>query len=326
MALPPAQVEPATINVDGGEEEGEVAQEAEEERPDAQEFYYNLLHHQFLLLRSTLKCTPPSSAIVALDNDHPISLPQYSPKAAKVWGRLLKTVEPQMVQLACMDIESILRLLTIVTRSLSAAGRSGDIARVKRLGAWAWGLLGRCREVGQMNSDEVSEIRELGKRAVKILIKIRSPEMHRALEEAARGTMEESDVDDDGQLEQTDTEEVAPSDRRNNEDAAADTNSKNPVDDKMEIAPEDPQEGLGDLEAAKARLRERLRLDGEPTDEPNLENDFIPDDQVSAREKEVRELNSQTRAMLDMIVTVAGEFYGQRDLLEFRDIWEEDSQ
>ena len=322
IALPPQQVEPAPVAIDREEQEGEVAHGEEEESIDPQEFYYGILHQQFRCLRATLKCVPPASAIAALDDKHPISLPEYSLKANVEWRRLLQIVEPQMVQIACMDVESVLRLLPIVTRSLSTAARSGEVARVKRVGAWAWALLGRCTEVGQLSSEEVAEIRELGKRAVKILIKIRSPEMHQALEEAARQgdtAIEESEADDDGQLEQTDT----PSGHLDNQDAGK---SQNPATTEIDPSPTNPQKELENLEAAKARLREKLGLSGASTEEPNQEVDFIPDDKVNDPENEVQELNLHTRAMLDMIITVVGEFFGQRDLLEFRDIWEDNDQ
>lgn len=309
IALPPEQAAPAADRED--QEEGEVAHE-EGEFIDPQAFYYGILHQQFRYLRATLKCVPPASAIAALDDKHPISLPEYSRKAIVEWRKLLQSVEPQMVQIACMDVESVLRLLPIVTRSLSASARSGEVARVKRLGAWAWALLGRCTEVGQLSSEEVAEIRELGKRAVKILIKIRSPEMHQALEEAARQGDAATDVlesDDEG-LEQSGTATSGTVD----EEAGK---SQNPAPIEMT----DAQEESESLEAAKARLRAKLGLDGASTDEPNQENDIIPDDKVSLPNVEIQELDLHTRAMLDMIITVVGEFFGQRDLLEFRDIW-----
>jgi hypothetical protein len=60
------------------------------------------------------------------------------------------------------------------------------------------------------------------------------------------------------------------------------------------------------LEAAKARLQAQIqdRVDiCDPTESDNAE------------------LLKQTRALLDMVITVVGEFYGQRDLLEAREIW-----
>ncbi|EER44168.1 conserved hypothetical protein [Histoplasma capsulatum H143] len=145
--------------------------------PDAQEIYYNLLHHRFLLLRSTLKCTPPASVIASLDAERPISLPRSNKYARAEWEKIIQTMDPRMAQLACMDMESVLGLLAIVARLLSKTVRGNDRAQVKRLGAWAWGLLGRCRTVGEMGSEEVGDIRELGKRAARILVKIRESEV-----------------------------------------------------------------------------------------------------------------------------------------------------
>jgi len=40
------------------------------------------------------------------------------------------------------------------------------------------------------------------------------------------------------------------------------------------------------------------------------------------REETDEEMRRNTRATVDMIITVVGEVYGQRDLLEFREVWE----
>jgi hypothetical protein len=68
--------------------------------------------------------------------------------------------------------------------------------------------------------------------------------------------------------------------------------------------PDDSEQS--ELEAAKARLQARIQ-DG--TD--------ISDSAQSVNEA----LFKQTRSLLDMVITVVGEFYGQRDLLEAREIW-----
>lgn len=71
-----------------------------------------------------------------------------------------------------------------------------------------------------------------------------------------------------------------------------------------EIAPEVTQ----DLEQVRARLL------------ASLEDAEAPDAQEEA-DKEAAKQRSRAnlRATLNMILTVAGEFYGQRDLLEFRE-------
>jgi hypothetical protein len=144
------------------------------ELSEHQTIYRNLLHHRFLLLRSTLRCSPPASAISDLDDAHPISFPSQVRRARTEWRRLLLDVDPQMVQLACMDETSVLAVLALLGRSLGETVKYQNIAQIKRTGAWVWGLLARCREVGQLGSEEVSEIRDLGKRAAKILEKLRT--------------------------------------------------------------------------------------------------------------------------------------------------------
>jgi hypothetical protein len=286
--------------------EGEAAEEEDEDEEQEipsrtpQEIYYNLLRHRFLLVRSTLKCTPPASVIARLDRNHPILLPANLRKAWHEWQCLLGSVNPQMAQIACMDAETVLRLLPILTRSLSPAVRSGDIVRAKRIGAWAWGLLARCREVGEMGSEEVAEIRELGKRAVKILVKIRNPELSRALDAA---TGQEERATDDSDAEEGELEHDVPD---------VGLQEGEPADDGDEYDPEA-------LEAAKLRLQQRLQSEFVDSGGAGSETG---DEASRAREQE-QQRKRVIFAMLDMIITVAGEFYGQRDLLEFRDVWRE---
>lgn len=267
--------------------------------PEAQMSYYNLLRHRFLLLRSTLKCAPPLDSISALDESHPISLPRNSFMAKKEWRRLLLAVDPQMVQLACMDMDSVLGVLGIMARLMSENFRSGDVERVRRIGAWAWGLLGKCREVGQLGTEEVGEIRDLGKRAVKILQRMREEDEKNELARLD----EASSVEED----------------ENQQD---------------EHAPEPPEEenveadDAAKLEAAKARLQARLQ--GEDQEKPVAEAvqpaveqetaDIATEAEADIQNRAI-DLAGQIRAMLDMIITVVGEFYGQRDLLAKREVW-----
>jgi hypothetical protein len=187
-----------------------------------------------------------------------------------------------------------------LTRSLSPAVRSGDIVKAKRIGAWAWGLLARCREVGEMVSEDVAEIRELGKRAVKILVKIKNPEWSSALD-AATGQEERATDDSDAEEEEELEHDVADFGLQEGE----------PADDD-EYDPEG-------LEAAKLRLQQRLQSDFGNSGGAGSE----PGDEADQAKEHEQELKSVIFAMLDMIITVAGEFYGQRDLLEFRDVWQE---
>lgn len=264
--------------------------------PEAQVSYYNLLRHRFRLLRSTLRCTPPATAIAALDETHPISLPRNNEAARKEWRRLLLTVDPQMVQLACMDSSSVLGVLGILARNLSENVRSGSTECVRRIGAWSWGLLGKCREIGELATEDVGVIRDLGKRAVKILQKVREEEHSRSMEEDAF----ESEIGEDEQLEdaalqETTGQEVPP---------------QVPVPDGGDSDMPDAADQSDELETAKARLQAQLQ--------DNIESEMTGE----TKEEDVEgDLAQQIRAMLDMIITVAGEFFGQRDLLDVREVW-----
>ncbi|PGH30211.1 hypothetical protein GX50_07038 [[Emmonsia] crescens] len=323
---------------------------------DPQEIYYNILHHRFLLLRSTLKCTPPASVIASLGAQRPISLPRYNKRARAEWERIIQTMDPHMAQLACMDMESVLGLLAIVTRLLSKTVRGGESAQVKRLGAWTWGLLGRCRAVGEMGSEEVGDIRELGKRAARILVKVRESEaveakamqgdgfdmedgegrkeeVEEAEENQERGFGGRENINGDGnrdgnQVDELDiTNDVVHTNGNITEPIIAHGEANGDI-----ITPTDGVDAQDELEAAKARLQERLQLqqtgDKMEARESEIEGEENNDDDEEEGEvvddNESRNVQQYTRAMLDMIISVIGEFYGQRDLLEFRDIWEED--
>ncbi|KAL4980357.1 hypothetical protein BDW66DRAFT_125041 [Aspergillus desertorum] len=280
---------------------------AAERLSDAQASYYNLLHHRFLLLRSILRCTPPPEAISSLDDSHPISFPRSSKIAQREWRRLLQEVDPQTVQLACMDMDSVLRVLVIVARLISENVRNGDAVLVRRIGAWAWGLLAKCRESGQLGARDIGDIRELGKRAVRILKKIR--------EECEEIQDEADDADDYESDAENKCGKGLPGAKG---DEAVDT-SVLPISEHFDAEKDSDAE---ELEQAKARLNARISAVG---------NDSMSQDeggigvQVEVGATAVH-VGTLTRATLDMIITIIGEHYGQRDLLEARELWTEGEQ
>lgn len=285
--------------------------ESSESYPEAQLSYYNLLHHRFILLRSIMKCTPPPTAIAALDDSHPISLPRHSKNARKEWRRLLLAVDPQTVQLACMDMDSVLGVLGIMARLMSENVKNGDAERVRRFGAWAWGLLGKCREIGQLGTEEVGEIRDLGKRAVKILGKMREEDERSRVAVQPRAQAQEDEQESDDEDDHPDDDEHVPEEGPEPGPAAS---AIEVPDHEMQDA--GPADSADELQAAKARLQARLQ--GEQRDESN-----DPSDPATETEGSPGDVALQTRAMLDMIITVVGEYYGQKDLLQAREVWEE---
>jgi hypothetical protein len=71
-----------------------------------------------------------------------------------------------------------------------------------------------------------------------------------------------------------------------------------------------------DLAAIKARMLKALS-------NSNEENDAVVASEEASRDARAESRRLNTRATVDMIITVAGEVYGQRDLLEFRGAWGE---
>ncbi|KAF7125195.1 hypothetical protein CNMCM5793_001304 [Aspergillus hiratsukae] len=123
------------------------------------------------------------------------------------------------------------------------------------MGAWAWGLLGKCRDVGQLGTEEVGEIRDLGKRAAKILCKMKEEEFSKSQTATQDGGM--SDDESDFGNGPTEGDDGAPGRDLDMPDAENDA-------------------AVGDeLEQAKARLQAKLQ-GGEdqaplPADEPSKE-------------------------------------------------------
>lgn len=109
-----------------------------------------------------------------------------------------------MVLLAQLTQESVICGLEVLEFLLTFANRRGK--KGKNIGAWTWGLLGRCREVGQMGSEEVGVLRNLGKQAVCLLRRINEggfigeavdePEMDAGEEDDEEGEGKEERVED----------------------------------------------------------------------------------------------------------------------------------
>jgi len=208
-------------------------------RPTAQSLYYDALSARFLTLRSRLHIEPSAESIASLSSTQPITVPHRSNELAhRTWRYNLRSTEPAPLQLRAMKSPTVLQLLSMIDGQLEASVNeakniSGTTSR------WIWGLLARLEDVGQLNTNQVANVRDLAKTAVWLGYKYR----------------------------------------------------------KMGV---EKVSGESELEAAKARILGKLDEAG--------------------RKEEVPDAN--TLATLDLIITVAGEFYGQRDLLQSRLPWD----
>lgn len=212
----------------------------------AQQVYYDSLLAQFRLHQATLRCSPPIDALGALDK-RPITFPTGSKEARDLWESTILQQDPHPVQVASMDKETILELVSFLSRKLLHLLQGTSTVVQSRVGAWIWSVLGKCPELGAMNSDEVSEMRQLARKAGSGLVRRKGSTVSEgSISEDARGTGSHQEI------------KVDPS------------------------------------------------IYGQSSEENG--------------ESEDAGLASKTM-VLDMIVTVVGEVYGQRDLLEMRPIW-----
>ena len=243
---------------------------------------------------------------------------------------------PTTILLGQLPQESVLQGLQILESILA----SGDMAAKKFLGPWAWGLLARCREAGQMASEEIGVLRDLGKRAVWLLRGLRAGTDYLTQEQAqdvgGSSDMGPGDGEEETESHVSDGLETTswpnpPADNTFAEAEAVRTPKSTPaIANQPDV--DDP------LTAAKASLLSSLAPRAQATTpSPSLAQDptqlSIANEHSASSETtsaggqpETDERRGQALrlyATLDMIITIVGEFYGQRDLLEGRLVWGE---
>lgn len=306
--------------------------------------YFTSLMNQYRRLRQLLHTKPASHTRTRLSPSqitHAAPFGRHS-STVKTWSNLLRNTDPHPLQMALMSKESVMRILRVI---LGGKFLRRGCPLEERISSWLWALLARLPDQGELNYSEIGWIRDLGRRAV--LLGRSFAEMAALREELAENglgvndAVDESSSDEEvvaeeatkgailnsgdngeysdgevrsaaGSKEELPREEIpvcdtaAVTDDQDPEDVAMELGSDSDADE-GEIVEEDEEEKL---ETAKQKLLARL-TDISPHSEQAAEQDA---------EQEAR-VNEQvnTRATLNMILTVAGEFYGQRDLLEFRE-------
>ena len=318
----------------------------EDEEEDPQDVYHKSLLRRYHTLRANLRTSPPSADVLAaLDQEHSTTISGYSQAQRARWRQCLRFSDPLPAQVVSMDQETVLWLLRFLTTDFVKRKHNVEA----RVAAWTWVLLGKLGEVGCLSSEDVSIVRDLGKQAVRVLIGIREAWENGELWGGTNGK-DASGVPVKGLNER-------PEDlKRDAGVAAIDVNSSilesgdphaqsaderpavsvdhDPSRDLLEDVEEgevkddnEPAEGLsGDdanasLETPKrSTIRTRKEI-GEAKE--HLPAHVVADSPPNDVKPDERFPSSNTRAVLDMIITIVGECYGQRDLLEFREIWGE---
>jgi chemotaxis protein histidine kinase CheA len=190
---------------------------------------------------------------------------------------------------------------------------------------WIWGLLGRFEETRA--ADESVVVRELGKAAVASL---------KALKEG----IEAAEVEAEAEAEEEYEEEVLEEEVTEEAAAEGDDGAYQPPEFMGEPsnaeealtakpAPEEPEEGeLEEGEEMEVDVAKPTIEAPEEPEEGELEEGEEPEPKTEAPKQEAPattvEVDHQvlsledTMASLDMIISIVGDFFGQRDLLEDR--------
>ncbi|KAL9603557.1 MAG: hypothetical protein Q9219_001060 [cf. Caloplaca sp. 3 TL-2023] len=238
---------------------------------DPQEAYYLSLLSNFraltTLLRSSSSPSPPKTQ----------NLPP------KNWRTTFLSTPPTPSLLHSLPQETTIAALTALSKHLNFH----MLEQGAYVGAWAWGLLARCREVGMMGSEEVGVVRGLGKKASGMVREIGAG--------FGGGGGDRSQSEEDEDEGESEAERVPSSTTaRNHEETRHNSSS-----------PSSPPPPHHPLPSSPSSLQHT------PSPSPSS-----PKIQIQIQTQ------TRTAATLDMILTIAGEEYGQRDLLAGRTVWD----
>ena len=223
---------------------------------------------------------------------------------------------------------------------------------VRNLGAWAWVLLGKCRSAGEMSGEEVAGLRDLAKTALWVGRKIRMAIVEKRAEDGRddrRKEIEEvigyeesynsEDVEHGQEVDESETLGM------NNDAVAEATETKTDIkgiNGVSEAIEPGSSAGLSELEEAKRRVLQKMSEpnghvseakpeeeqvkkgeSGELSEEGEISEGEISEGPEDGENEEGDDLEKRALATLDIIVTIVGELYGQRDLLDAREVWGE---
>jgi hypothetical protein len=230
-------------------------------------------------------------------NHQIIKFPLNKVKGYSAFRKMIHTSNPSSEALSSLTQTDILGLLKLATQTLKKFENIEP-----RVSAWLWSLLCLVGEVGTLDSEAVSVLREFGKKAVQVGISFFN-------REASRLLGDDQDEDDDDEEEEEGEEEEGTGQHDEQLVGSGLDNSAVPdesPDDNLDVFLDSSQ-----VELAKARERLLVSISSDQVHKHPLESS--PEPLVLA--------DANTRATLDTIIIIVGQAFGQRDLLEFRTVW-----
>lgn len=304
------------------------------EPPTALSLWHNALLASFRSVRQSLHANPPTPLLpLAVSPSLPVR------KQRSLWQQHIFNTHPTPKELWGIDQQTVLRLLKWLTQRMS------EIAKHKNgrcWSQWLWGLLVRLDDC--LTADETSIVRELGKRCLIIRERMatslqggRIPDDQKEEEEA------EYDEDEEGnegvrELNTVQAGDTVAAAATQQPEQTLDSPTTPKVEEvvKSEVTPErgvtlesipllqveKPAETkeAGGLELA-SRLRATLQsMRNRKAQEGPLQSGQEHQSKPNALVLQTSDTLSQsdTFAVLDMVISLVGDFYGQKDLLSDR--------
>lgn len=292
---------------------------------DPQEAYYVSLCDRFAILSSALRLTPNDSAAS-------ITSSAFNPSSRASWRRFIVNMQPTSLILSHLRQEEVMHGLEVLEKVLSTA----NLQRHKNIGLWAWGLLARCRDVGEMGSEEVGVLRDLGKKAIAVV---------RGVSAGLYGDHSENGENEDSDEDRGEEEPGCQANAKADADADAHVSeSPSPLNDSAATSLDDsphfveaekqlPLKSFTVGSPDEVKISETRSLGSQPAHAVESERDSgLEEAQKIAKseppicnsgKQEDDEKSVKMHATLDMIITIVGELYGQKDLLPGRLLWDE---
>ncbi|EOD43218.1 putative tpa: snare complex subunit vam7 protein [Neofusicoccum parvum UCRNP2] len=294
---------------------------------DPQESYQSRLLLRFEGFCKLLAESPPKAAIDSLGRSKVYyfpTKPKAMGKAVRQWLKTFSEEPPHPVQMALMDGHCVLNLLDIVKRKLEAFK---DVE--ENISLWIFALLARLTHVRPIHCDETSSIaRELALRALMVRVTFSGEHISELSTKVPLYYNEDKEFFEDVGVDpkQSDKQQMKKESNKTEESVrpkeseALDTEGlKKMLAEKKELLVR--QEALHRrVDEMPALLSKREAFGLPPREESDGEGD---DDEKRENPYDIGTPCANTRTTIDMILSLACDVFGQKDLTKYKEIWGE---
>ncbi|KAH7079245.1 hypothetical protein BKA63DRAFT_531913 [Paraphoma chrysanthemicola] len=305
--------------------DAEGQQSSEEHADDLvpQDEYHHRLLRRFRRMRTMLATIDGPHNDSASEHDFTNAQPYYA-QGENAWSKMIDRAPPNPRRLARTHVRTVYRGLEYYNDLLADAEAISD-----KQSCWIWSLLGAVHDVGTLDNDKISRLRELGQQAGAMRNRLKEASTKEVLKEDGHATRDQSAANEsevpsrstpgqgESRVKSVSQDDADESDASMSMSEDEDEPSDSPERDPLELARERLLAQLGDrLVHAKAPTPKSRKPTGAGVKSVGRRDGHaIP----NSAEEDWADVN--TRVTIDMILTIVAECFGQRDLLECRSRW-----